>query len=44
MRASQDAVHAPVVAGIAGSSSEGAFSVCVSGGYEDDVDEGDTFT
>ncbi|GBE77914.1 hypothetical protein SCP_0107960 [Sparassis crispa] len=38
-----DAVHAPVVAGIA-FGPEGAYSVALSGGYEDDVDLGDAFT
>jgi len=40
---SNDAVHAPWVAGISGSP-EGAYSVALSGGYEDDVDLGDCFT
>ncbi|KAI0757013.1 hypothetical protein C8Q80DRAFT_1215776 [Daedaleopsis nitida] len=40
---SQDAVHAPWVAGIS-SGPEGAYSVALSGGYEDDVDLGDAFT
>jgi len=40
---SNDAVHAPWVAGISGSN-EGAYSVALSGGYEDDVDLGDCFT
>jgi len=34
--------HAPLMAGISGSSTEAADSVVVSGGYEDDVDLGDT--
>ncbi len=34
-------VHRPLVAGISGSGVEGADSVVASGGYEDDVDEGD---
>ncbi|KAF4622344.1 hypothetical protein D9613_009296 [Agrocybe pediades] len=34
-------VHARNFAGIAGSSKDGAFSICVSGGYQDDVDNGD---
>lgn len=37
---STDAVHAPFVAGIAGSAQDGAYSVVLSGGYEDDVDLG----
>ncbi|KAF9781005.1 PUA-like domain-containing protein [Thelephora terrestris] len=40
---SADAVHAPWVAGIA-SGKDGAYSICLSGGYEDDVDEGYAFT
>ncbi|KAI0265213.1 PUA-like domain-containing protein [Gloeopeniophorella convolvens] len=40
---SNDAIHAPWVAGISGST-EGAYSVALSGGYEDDVDLGDYFT
>jgi len=40
---SRDAVHAPWVGGIAGSR-DGAWSVALSGGYEDDVDFGDAFT
>jgi putative restriction endonuclease len=34
-------VHAPLQAGISGSASEGADSIVVSGGYEDDEDYGD---
>jgi hypothetical protein len=37
---STDAIHAPFVAGISGSSTEGAHSVALSGGYDDDVDLG----
>jgi len=37
---STDAIHAPFVAGISGSSTEGAYSVALSGGYDDDVDLG----
>ncbi|KAF8516217.1 PUA-like domain-containing protein [Hysterangium stoloniferum] len=35
-----DAIHAPFVAGIAGSAMDGAYSVALSGGYDDDVDLG----
>jgi putative restriction endonuclease len=35
-------VHVPIRAGIAGSQTEGAESIVLSGGYEDDLDEGDT--
>jgi len=34
-------VHRQVQAGISGSSKDGAYSICVSGGYEDDEDFGD---
>lgn len=44
MDCSTDAVHAPTVAGISGNEVEGCWSICLSGGYEDDVDLGDTFT
>jgi E3 ubiquitin-protein ligase UHRF1 len=40
---SNDAIHAPWVAGISGSD-KGAYSVALSGGYEDDIDMGDYFT
>ncbi|KAH9977603.1 PUA-like domain-containing protein [Lactifluus volemus] len=40
---SADAIHAPWVAGISGSP-QGAYSVALSGGYEDDVDMGECFT
>jgi E3 ubiquitin-protein ligase UHRF1 len=35
------AVHTNKFAGISGSKTTGAFSVVLSGGYEDDIDEGD---
>ncbi len=38
----QAGVHVQHMRGIAGSQSEGADSIVVSGGYEDDVDDGDT--
>ena len=34
-------VHNPIQAGISGSGSEGADSIVISGGYEDDLDIGD---
>lgn len=37
-------VHRPLQAGISGSANDGADSIIISGGYEDDVDEGDTIT
>ena len=35
-------VHTQNYAGIAGSTINGAYSVCMSGGYEDDQDHGET--
>ncbi|RUS80453.1 hypothetical protein EGW08_011769 [Elysia chlorotica] len=40
---SRDGVHRPTVAGIHGGQ-DGAFSIALSGGYEDDLDLGDCFT
>ncbi|EED79579.1 predicted protein [Postia placenta Mad-698-R] len=40
---SADAIHAPWVAGISGGP-DGAYSIALSGGYEDDVDLGEAFT
>lgn len=37
-------VHRPTVSGISGTKAEGADSIVVSGGYEDDRDHGDTIT
>lgn len=37
-------VHLPTMAGIFGDPDKGAYSVAVSGGYEDNVDGGDSFT
>ncbi|MBC8152438.1 MAG: HNH endonuclease, partial [Bacteroidetes bacterium] len=39
---SQYGVHRPLQAGISGSQTEGADSIVLSGGYEDDEDNGDT--
>ena len=39
---SESRVHVPVQAGISGSQAEGAESIVLSGGYEDDADYGDT--
>lgn len=41
---STDAIHAPFVAGISGDARLGAYSVALSGGYDDDVDLGYAFT
>jgi putative restriction endonuclease len=38
---SESRVHVPIQAGIAGSQTEGAESIVLSGGYEDDADYGD---
>lgn len=40
----RDDVHGPWVAGIHGDPQKGAYSIALSGGYEDDVDEGFRFT
>ncbi len=39
MACNRDGVHRPVVAGIHGGP-QGAYSVAVSGGYDEDVDQG----
>lgn len=44
MDCSTDAVHAPTVAGISGNETDGCWSICLSGGYEDDIDLGESFT
>lgn len=44
MGCSQDGVHAPPVSGISGNEHVGAWSVALSGGYEDDIDVGYAFT
>ena len=42
--ASEDGVHRHTVAGIAGTEEKGSPSLVISGGYEDDVDDGEEFT
>lgn len=42
MQVSAAGVHRPSMAGIHGRSSDGAYSIILSGGYEDDLDDGDT--
>nr|CAD7592747.1 unnamed protein product [Timema genevievae] len=42
-QASEAGIHRPHVAGIHGREDRGAFSIVLSGGYEDDVDNGDEF-
>ncbi|KAL4236714.1 ubiquitin-like with PHD and RING finger domains 2 [Mactra antiquata] len=43
VQVSEAGVHRPHVAGIAGRENEGAYSIVLSGGYEDDTDNGDSF-
>lgn len=44
LQVSEAGVHRPHVAGIAGTAADGCPSLVLSGGYEDDVDDGDEFT
>ncbi|XP_021356809.1 E3 ubiquitin-protein ligase UHRF1-like [Mizuhopecten yessoensis] len=44
VQVSEDGVHRPHVAGIHGREDAGAFSIVLSGGYEDDKDDGEQFT
>ncbi|XP_047126276.1 E3 ubiquitin-protein ligase UHRF1 isoform X1 [Hydra vulgaris] len=44
VQASEAGVHRPHVSGMHGRDSEGAYSIVLAGGYEDDTDEGDEFT
>jgi len=44
VQASEAGVHRPHVSGMHGRDSEGAFSIVLAGGYEDDTDDGDEFT
>uniref|UniRef100_A0A8C1YJ91 RING-type E3 ubiquitin transferase n=1 Tax=Cyprinus carpio TaxID=7962 RepID=A0A8C1YJ91_CYPCA len=41
---SESGIHRPHVAGIHGRSNDGAYSLVLAGGYEDDVDDGNEFT
>lgn len=43
-QASESGIHRPHVAGIHGRENEGSYSIVLSGGYEDDEDNGDEFT
>uniref|UniRef100_A0A8C7ATT2 E3 ubiquitin-protein ligase UHRF n=1 Tax=Neovison vison TaxID=452646 RepID=A0A8C7ATT2_NEOVI len=43
-KVSESGVHRPHVAGIHGRSNDGAYSLVLAGGYEDDVDHGNSFT
>ena len=40
----ENLVHLPTMAGIFGEPEKGAYSIAVSGGYEDNVDHGESFT
>ena len=44
IQVSEDGVHRPPVAGISGMAKEECQSIVLAGGYEDDEDNGDTFT
>ena len=44
LQVSEAGIHRPHVAGIAGTAAEGCQSIVLSGGYEDDVDNGEEFT
>ena len=44
LQASEAGVHRPPVSGIHGRADHGAYSIVLSGGYEDDEDNGDSFT
>lgn len=44
MGCSADGVHRPTVAGIQGNENYGCYSIALSGGYEDDIDLGVSFT
>ncbi|KAK3103860.1 hypothetical protein FSP39_022483 [Pinctada imbricata] len=44
VQVSEAGVHRPHVAGIHGRDSDGAYSIVLSGGYEDDKDDGEEFT
>lgn len=43
VQVSESGVHRPPVGGIHGRESDGAYSIVLSGGYEDDIDNGDEF-
>ncbi|KAF0704134.1 E3 ubiquitin-protein ligase UHRF1-like, partial [Aphis craccivora] len=43
VQVSESGVHRPPVGGIHGRDNQGAFSIVLSGGYEDDIDKGDEF-
>ena len=41
---SESGIHRPHVAGIHGRENEGAYSIVLSGGYDEDIDDGEEFT
>jgi E3 ubiquitin-protein ligase UHRF1 len=43
LKVSESGIHRPPVGGIHGRDNQGAFSIVLSGGYEDDIDNGDDF-
>ncbi|KAK3723807.1 hypothetical protein QZH41_019484, partial [Actinostola sp. cb2023] len=43
VQVSESGIHRPHVSGIHGRDSEGAYSIVLAGGYEDDVDNGENF-
>ncbi|CAH1106716.1 unnamed protein product [Psylliodes chrysocephalus] len=43
IQVSEAGVHRPAVSGIHGVANDGAYSIVISSGYEDDIDEGDEF-
>ncbi|XP_022182071.1 E3 ubiquitin-protein ligase UHRF1-like, partial [Myzus persicae] len=43
VQVSESGIHRPPVGGIHGRDNQGAFSIVLSGGYEDDIDNGDEF-
>ncbi|EDO40465.1 predicted protein, partial [Nematostella vectensis] len=43
VQASESGIHRPHVSGIHGRDSEGAYSIVLAGGYEDDLDSGEEF-
>nr|NP_001071846.1 UHRF2 protein [Ciona intestinalis]BAE06743.1 Ci-UHRF2 [Ciona intestinalis] len=44
VQVSESGIHRPHVSGIHGKENEGAYSIVLAGGYEDDEDNGDEFT
>lgn len=44
MGCSADGIHRPTIAGIHGNEAIGCYSIALSGGYEDDLDYGESFT